>query len=365
MVSPILPRRAHRFFRRANGGHRPSVAFVAWSPVSGRSAEIASALAGESRCFYDLGITFRPFIPLRYAISALRTTAYFARRRPRAVIATNPPVWPGLIALAYGSIARVPVVLDSHPGSFGLKGDRYSALLLPVHRWLTRRVAATLVTADELGDRVRAWGGRAELLHEAPPPTPPADARTKTQYARVLFVCTFDPDEAVGEVVRAAGMVPDVEVRITGDLRKCPPELQARAPANATFTGFLRGDAYNAEVVAADVVLALTSEPTSVVRAGYEAVYAGRPLVVTGWPNLRRLFPYAVHVDNTAASIAAGIRTAISDHAKLSGHAPRARALQEARWQAQLRILRDLLESSASNEAAASAGQLPRRAQHS
>jgi hypothetical protein len=326
---------------------RPPVAFIAWSSVSGRSAEIAAALGGEARCFYDLGIRFRPLIPVRYAISAVRTVSYLLRRRPHAVIATNPPVWPGILALAYGRAAGAQVLLDSHPGSFGLKGDRYSALLLPVHRWLCRHVAATLVTVDQLADCVRGWGGRAELLHEAPTARAGAETTQKTARPRALFVCTFDPDEAVEEVLEAAADLNDIEMRVTGDLRRCPPDLRSTAPANVTFTGFLRGDAYQSEIASADVVLALTTEPTSVVRAGYEAVYAERPLVVTGWPNLRHLFPYAVYVTNDAPSIARGIRRALNEQDALTASAPRAREVQEQRWLDQLAVLRKLVAPAA------------------
>jgi glycosyltransferase involved in cell wall biosynthesis len=130
---------------------------------------------------------------------------------------------------------------------------------------------------------------------------------------------------------------------VTGDLRRCPTRLRERAWPNVRFTGFLSGQDYKSAVLEADVVLALTTEPSSVVRAGYEAVYAKRPLVVSDWPASREVFPYAIHVENRAASIAAGLERAVREHSRLLAVAPRALELQRARWQEQLASLRQRL----------------------
>src|SRR5690348_6372387 len=80
---------------------RVDVSFIAWSEDGDRAEEIAAALGGEARIFYDLHIVRKPLVPVRYALSAMRMTAYLAWRRPRALIVTNPPIFPGLLAFAY------------------------------------------------------------------------------------------------------------------------------------------------------------------------------------------------------------------------------------------------------------------------
>jgi glycosyltransferase involved in cell wall biosynthesis len=130
---------------------------------------------------------------------------------------------------------------------------------------------------------------------------------------------------------------------VTGDLSKCPRRLREAASPNVRFTGFLSGEDYELALLDADVVLALTTEPSSVVRAGYEAVYAERPLVVSDWPASREVFPHAVHVTNDAVGIAAGLRRAVFEHERLVQAAPAAVALQRSRWDAQLDALRERL----------------------
>lgn len=322
---------------------RPPVSFIAWSEDDGRAIEIAAALRGEARSFYDLSIVPRPLVPIRYALSAARTMAYLIRRRPAAVIVTNPPIFPALIALAYGRIANAPVLLDSHPSAFS--GGSVVHRVARIHAWVARRVVSTLVTVDELGDIVRDWGGCADIIHEAPPEWSLRPAKPLSGRPRVLYIGRFSGDEPTEELIAAARLTPDIDIHITGDLRKCPPELRADAPPNVTFTGFLRGDAYSGAIEEADIVLVLTRRVEAVNRAGYEAVYGGRPLVLTGSPVHKALFPYCVPVPNDAEGIARGLQDAVAQHAELVAAAPRALALQKERWGQQLAVLRRRLET--------------------
>jgi Glycosyl transferase 4-like domain len=170
---------------------RPPVCFIAWSAAGGRASEIAAALGGEGRCFYHRCLVRRSLVPIRYAVSAVQTVAYLVRRRPAAVIATNPPIFPGLLAYAYGRTAGVPVLLDSHPSSFGRKENRMARLLLPLHAWLAARAASTMVTTDALAEQVATWGGDADIVHEAPPVWPPMPQRVLPDLPTVLFVGGF------------------------------------------------------------------------------------------------------------------------------------------------------------------------------
>jgi glycosyltransferase involved in cell wall biosynthesis len=320
------------------------VSFLAWSVNSARSADLARVFGGEGRAYYALGLVHRWAVPGRYAIDAVRTIAYLMRRRPRAVVVTNPPIFPALIALVYARAARVPLVLDSHISAFGLAGDRLSRLLLPLHAWLARRVDSTLVSDDELAAIVRRWGGRAHVVHEPPMHWEASAAPPPGERPRVLYVTIFSGDEPLQAVIEAARAVPSVDVHVTGDLRRCPPRLRACAPPNVTFVGYLRGERYSEALRAADVVLTLSTERNSVMRAAYEAVYAQRPLIVPDRPLLRALFPYAIHVPVTAQGIATGMEAALERHSELTRVAPDAQALQQERWRRQQRTLESLID---------------------
>jgi glycosyltransferase involved in cell wall biosynthesis len=319
------------------------VAFIAWSSVSGRSHEIATALGGEARCFNDLKIVNKRLIPARYAISSIRTVAYLVRRRPHAIIVTNPPVFPGVIATLYGSLTGANVVLDSHPSAYGLNGSQVAVKLLPLSRWIARKAESSLVTGDDLVRRTEKWGARADVLHEAAPDWEVAPVEPPAGRARALMVGRFAHDEPTKAVVEAARLAPDVDVEITGDLRKLPSGLAESAPPNVHFVGFLHGDDYLRAIERAQVVLALSNRSQTVSRGACEAVWAERPLIVTDWPEARAAFPFAMLTQNDPQAIAVALRTTLQQHPELSARAGEAKQDQLRRWHQQLETLRALV----------------------
>lgn len=320
---------------------RPPVSVIAWVRQGGRPRELAAALDGEARSFFDLGIVRRPLVPLRYLLSAVRTAAYLLLRRPRALIVQAPPMLLVMLAHGYGRIARAPVVIDSHPAAFGIEGSGLDRALLPVLARLSRRASGCIVTTDELGEQVKAWGGHPLVVHEAPPSwLEDDDDDSGAEPNRVIFVCTFAPDEPLNEVLDAAKLLPDVHFGITGDVRRLRRESRRRAPGNVEWLGYLTGPRYPEALRRAAAVLTLSCRRESVPRSAYEATYARRPLVTTAWPHMHELFPHAVLVENRADAIAAGIRQTLDSLNGFTSTVERAHDLQYDRWRDQVEHLR-------------------------
>ncbi|MFC6238974.1 glycosyltransferase [Longivirga aurantiaca] len=323
---------------------RARVQFLAWAPTAGRARDLAADLDGEAVTIYPKRLTARKATPLRYAVSSLVTVGRLARSRPRAVVVQNPPVYPGVIALAYARLARARFVLDSHPASFGAKDNAQAQKMLRITARLARKADGVLVTTESWAQVVRSWGGRPLVLHEAPPhwttsPARPLDGRRP----QVLFSCVFASDEPVAEVVAAARSLPELDVLVTGDPRRAPAGILDDLPANVRLTGWLDQAAYAAEVDGCDILLALTTEPTSVMRAAYEAGYARRVLVMSDTRTMRELFPEAVTCGDDRDSIAAGLALAVRDHDRLVRDLDTVRARQQRRWDTQRQELLEML----------------------
>jgi glycosyltransferase involved in cell wall biosynthesis len=246
---------------------------------------------------------------------------------------------PWIVAVPPTEIALAAIwrrtVIDAHTGAFGLKGDRRSARRLGLLRRCAKRADAVMVCSDVLAERVAAWGGRPLVVHEAPPLETVAPAREVHAEPRVLVPGYFSYDEPIAEALAALRLLPGVVLDFCGSIDRLPTSLVAGAPSSALFHGRLAQDAYVRAIARADIVLALTTQPESVMRVACEAVWHGRPLVVSDLPINRALFPHAVHVANNPAAIAAGVSDALVRHAELRARAPQARALQEARWNEQ------------------------------
>ncbi len=223
-------------------------------------------------------------------------------------------------------------LLDAHTGAFGLKGDGRSARRIGLLRQCAKRADAVLVCSDALAARVSAWGGRPLIVHEAPPLESVPAAREVHAEPHVLVPGYFSHDEPIGEAVAALRLLPGVVLDFCGAVDRLPQSVLDGAPPGARFHGRLSHAAYVEAINHADVVLALTTQPESVMRVACEAVWHGRPLVISDLPINHALFPHAIHVANTAAAIAAGVSDALVRHAELRARAPQARALQEARW---------------------------------
>jgi glycosyltransferase involved in cell wall biosynthesis len=314
------------------------VLFVSWGAVRGRPFELAEVLGADVLCLFPPGSRRRPPAPVRYCIGAVQTGLYLLRHRPKTVVVTNPPIFAGLITYAWAKVIGAKIVLDSHPGGFGAQGDRVAAQLQTLHKWLVRHSAFSMVAAPKWGEIVHSWGGEAEVVHEASGSwncSPPV----RGDRLRVLFVGRFASDEPVDKVIAAAISVPGIDVIITGDLERCPPELRDSAPPNVEFVGFLNQADYEGAVARADAVMCLTTEPGSVMRSAYEAVYACRPLIVSGWPIARELFPYALQVENETSSLVGAMESADASFEELVSTTGRARELQMSRFEEQRRAI--------------------------
>lgn len=330
-VAPGTPERAR------------SVCFVAWGAVAGRSEEIAAAVGGESRCFFAPGTRWRPPVLVRWVLSAVATVVYLLRRRPKVIVVTNPPIFAALVAHACARLIGASVIMDSHPGAFGVQGDRVAAKLQRLHRWMVPKAALVLCTDDTWCEQVRAWGGTAMVLHEAPTAWDCPDP-ARHDPMRVLVVGRFTDDEPVAEVVEAARMVPDCLFSLTGEPSRCPPEVRASLPPNAGLVGYMGPKDYRQAVAETDVILTLTTEPTSVMRAAYEAVYARRPLIVSDWPIDRVLFPQALHAANERAALAIAVHSMSAHYDAYAASVDTALGIQSARWADQRRELIEAIE---------------------
>ncbi len=120
--------------------------------------------------------------------------------------------------------------------------------------------------------------------------------------------------------------------------------MLAGAPSNVRLTGYLGPEEFDAALARADVVLALTTEPTSVMRAAFEAVDARRPLVVSDYSAVTDTFPYATPTANDGPSIATAVSRVVDDLDTARTTTELAHRHHAERWDRQLAELCDLID---------------------
>jgi glycosyltransferase involved in cell wall biosynthesis len=282
-------------------------------------------------------------VGFKYAGQTWRTWRILSQEKPQAVFVMVPPVFAGLAVWLYARVRRIPFVLDAHTAAF--LHPRWAAWQW-LQRRLSRQAATTIVTNEHLAAVVRQAGGRATLVPDVPVKFASIQPLERTSDFLIAVVCSFNYDEPIDAMLSAARALPDVKFMMTGNPKHLSAELKDRLPANVTLTGFLPDAAYAGLITSADAVMTLTTRDHTMLRAGYEAIYQGTPVIVSNWPVLKAAFDEgAVHVDNTATGIIEGIQTMQREHADARAGAARLRQRKLDRWAATLAELKALVSA--------------------
>ncbi len=340
-------------FKFAIARHKPAhpqILGIAWAPTAPRSQRLAAALGAEMRKVHFLAFQ-RPLVaPLKYPALSLVTCSVLWHRRPRVVLVQNPPIFLALVVALYARLTGAQYIIDTHTG--GVVGRKWG-WSLPLHRWLSRRALATIVTHAGLRDRL--LGGRSRrrfrvlLLGDPPVEWGTGAPLSSPQQGmrQVVVIATYASDEPIEEVFAAARQLPEVAFAITGDARRLPAAVRARCPQNVRLTGWLSDADYRELVSRANVVVTLTIRNHTLLCGAWEALYAGQPLITSDWPVLRAAFPQGtVFTGASAQEIAAALDLALAQEHHLRAAMQMLAAEKRQEWALALAELRRLLPES-------------------
>jgi glycosyltransferase involved in cell wall biosynthesis len=324
-----------------NGG-LPKLAVIAWAPYNRRSELLAKQLGADLHLIHYLRYRSPRYAPVKYPLQMVETWKILWQTRPDVVIAQNPPFLCGLMVYLYGQGQPVRYVLDWHSAAFGRAWDWAAS----VQRFLARRAAVNIVTNEHWRSLIASWGAEAVILIDIP-----ADFLTVQSYPvhgdfTVAMVSTFAPDEPLDVVMEAAAGLPDVQFYITGDKRRKPASFFEGIPSNVTFTGFIPDEEYIDLLRSVDAVMSLTTRDHTMQRGGCEAVWLGRPLIISDWPLLKETFHRgSIHVPNTAEGIRAGVLAARTRRDELAREMHQLQTERRQLWDDFARRFRQLGES--------------------
>ena len=297
-------------------GVNTQLGFIAWTRNPGRLMDIGRVFDVQPKIIYLPRIKSKWLAPVRYVLSAVITVHWLLRTRPRVVVVSCPPPFAGALVAAYAHMYGAAFILDAHPGSFSHRGQIWK-FFVPLQRLLVRRALVTMVTEPCLAAIAREWGGDPLVFHEAPPSfqvsRPNGGMKDRP---KVVFTTIFDPDEPLDVITTAACELAECDVIITGDDARLARRHRHRllAESHVQFTGWLEQPQYLKLIDSADVVVALTCDPYSVMRSAYEAIYLGKATVLSDTPTLRSYFSPSVFVENSPAAVVSGVRNVVVDY---------------------------------------------------
>jgi glycosyltransferase involved in cell wall biosynthesis len=322
--------------------------FIAWEPSNSRSATLAAEFDAESHNIHYLALKRPLLAPIKYVMQAAKTWKLLWSKRPGIVFVQNPPVFAPLAVWVYASLTGNDFIIDSHTGAFLENKWKW---LSPLHGFVARRARVNIVTNDFLGDKVAAWGGEYITF-----PDVPVDVRVENEQVHeqdfVTVVNSFSYDEPLYEVLEAARALPEVSFAITGDVRRCPPDLYQSAPANVRFTGFIDRQDYVDMLGCSDAAVILTKENHTMQRGAYEAMSLGTPIITSDWPLLRDTFYLGTeHVDNSTPSIVAAAKKVLAAKDTYRQQVRQLKAERRRLWDEKAAVFRQsYLESKAEKQ---------------
>ncbi len=266
----------------------------------------------------------------KYPLQVIETFRLLMAQRPKAVFVQSPPSFAAWTATWYGWATRGAVVIDAH-------SDAFERSIWTRPRWITRLVArnatATIVTNEHWAELVRAWGGRAITVPSIPTAFKVGDPPPLGAGLNAAVVNTWAADEPLGALLRAAALLPDVTLHVTGRDDRVG-SLGQTVPDNVRFTGFLPEASYHGLLSAADVVICLTTRDHTMQNGACEALSHGTPIVTSDWHVLREYFDAGTaHVDNTEEGIAQGIRHVLANLDQHRAAIRELRARRHAEWE--------------------------------
>jgi glycosyltransferase involved in cell wall biosynthesis len=233
-------------------------------------------------------------------------------------------------------------VIDCHTGAFHSWKWEWTT---PMLRWICRRAAAALVHTEFDETLVRSWGAPVLLVPDDVPD--PGQATPSRQATRpcVVVAGSLDQNEPVAMTLAAAALLPEVDVRLTGDPQRVLATVQRAAPPNAVFTGWLDYSRFLGELVTANVVAVFSTDPYIMNRAAFEAVGLRRPLVLSDLEGLRARFGQgALFSPNEPEAMAATLRQALQQQEELARRSAQLRGHLVAQHQQAIARLKTVLE---------------------
>ena len=323
---------------------RNSIVFVSWAPFCSRSDSIARHLQGQSFMIYAAfwGSHYSTIL-FKYLTQMIRTLWILARERPAAILVMSPPVLACVPVWLYTIFTRVRFVIDAHTAAF--VDPRWTRVMF-LHRFFSRRAAATIVTNSHLGNIVQGWGARATIVTDVPVYFAEPETVVLNGLVKMTLVSTFTKDEPLELFFKAAAAVPEVHFYVTGSYRKVDPILLQNKPSNVELTGFLPDAKYVGLLLSSDAIISLTTLDHTMQRGAYEAVYLGKPVITSNFKVLRESFSRGtIHVDNSEESIANGVRQMKNNLEQYQEEVLQLRSEKLRQWERRKIELREILFS--------------------
>ncbi|MFV8571122.1 glycosyltransferase [Marinobacter sp. SBS5] len=315
--------------------------FVSWEKHT-RSRSIARAL---DISIFEVIYDNRFFI--RYICSALKTLCILRRERPDIVIFQNPSIVLAVFLVVYSFFVKLDLVMDAHNAAINPLEGRFW-VLNKLSALLIAKVNLTIVTNELLVAAVKENNGRAFVLEDPIPKFVISECvkKSKGDFKKVVFVCSWAKDEPYMEVIEAARSLSskDIVLFVTGN----PPKhvMKHLIPDNLKLTGYLLEQDYVDLLAESNLIVDLTDRSDCLVCGGYEAAAVGTPCILSDNLCSSQTFSMGyLYSNNDSNSLKESIIYGVENEDRLRSDIERFRSEYEGKYDRKLESLKFLINS--------------------
>lgn len=275
--------------------------FIVWGREAELSRYLAQGLGAELRQVYikRWGRIRLPVL-IRYIAQSFETLSILAKKKPKAVIVQNPPVFAVLISYFYCTIAGAKLAIDSHTAAFSDKKWIF-------FHWLFKFVAkkSVLNTCHNFKNLaiLEKWGILPAMVIQFYNPIYKEENLEqkmedenlfnllKNSKLPIMMVNRFANDDDWPTVFAAAALLPEATFFITGDApSSLKKTIKKNLPANVYLTGYLPHKEFMKLMWRCRVILSFTLREDTVLWSIREIMVLGKPFITTDSEVLRHYF---------------------------------------------------------------------------
>lgn len=288
--------------------------WIAWH-VSQRSRNLAKELGLP---IFEKVIENNPLS--RHLFSSLWTIYILLKERPDKVYLQYSFLLLVVVA-AYKKLVPYPVhiICDCHTKALRRSvNGRIAKAFWWIKKKSFQSVSISIVSNIEMEPDIKKLTNRyCTLPDKIPDVSTNAPGNINETYC--VFVCSYAVDEPLDDVIAAAKKLDgSINIYCTGKIPGDLTHLRGNPYRNIFFTDYLTQEEYNNLIFNADCILALTSEEGCLQCAGYEALSAEVPMVLSNTTALKTYFEdAAIYVNHSAEDIKNGVEQAVKNRVVL------------------------------------------------
>jgi len=276
---------------------------LTWSPMGSRRMYDISELLGAEIWNYSVFYKEKMLSMIKYPVQAVVTFITLIKKRPDVVVVQNPPIFAALTCLIYSSFYRVRIVIDHHliwSMSGFITNPILKLFIETVEKSCVRSADINTTYADDWESELVRMGARNPLtIYDFVDRTwiKNADLSIKERFPQgkriIVMPCgTGNPLERPDLLMESAKENADIIIVVTGNLRYLRDYVEKARRLdirNVVFTGFLSDEKYRGLIATCDFVANISSEPYGIPHTVTEGLAAGRPVIISGNPSVRKL----------------------------------------------------------------------------